>query len=344
MKKKILKITVIVEAPFSKFNKSNIVDLLYNEDWRDELDVIRVLKSFGHTVQVFGIYNDIYEFVDFVRKEKPDIVFNLCETFCHDRLYEADLASLCKLMGLSYTGSDPLSLHICKNKALQKEILSFHKIKIPQFTIASNKSKEKDFSHLTYPLIVKPLCQEASEGISQSSYVSSQESCMKRVEYLYSRFKVHSIVEEFIEGRELYIALIGGSRVSSFNPVELVFSKYPQGKPNIATYHAKWDNHYRKRWGISAVASSLEKSLKNKVRCYSKKIYKTLGLSGYVRFDLRLRENGDIYFIEANPNPSIAKSDDFAKSVTTAGTSYEALIERILNQALLSNPFLSKSK
>jgi D-alanine-D-alanine ligase len=188
---------------------------------------------------------------------------------------------------------------------------------------------------MSFPLVVKPLHEEASTGISQASFVENEEQFKQRVAFVQEKFNQEAIAEEYIEGRELYVSLIGNGRLQVLPVREIVFKEVPLEEPKIATYKAKWDESYRKRWGIeNGFAESLDPALVQKIERVCRKIYRVLAIDGYARLDLRLTPQNEIVFIEANPNPHLAKDEDFALSAQKAGLSYPELIDRIIHLGL----------
>jgi D-alanine-D-alanine ligase len=185
---------------------------------------------------------------------------------------------------------------------------------------------------------VKPLREEASYGISMASFVTDDKSFIERVQFVHESMGQDVIAEEYVEGRELYVSLLGNQRLTVFPPREMVFAEVPEDEPKIATFKAKWDDKYRERWGIkNRFASSLPEGVEKKIERLSKKAYTHLYLKGYARLDLRLTAQNEIVFIEANPNPFIAKDEDYARLAAKAGVEYDPLIQRILQFGLGEN-------
>lgn len=304
-------------------------------DWKTEKDVKNTLKKLGHEVIPLGVFNDIEPILQTVQKEKPDLVFNMIEAFSGNRDLEPDMTSLLQLMGVHFTGASPLGLRLCKDKGLTKIILNYHRIRTPDFLIAKKSSPPKSLKKFKFPAFIKPLQLESSEGISQSSYVENEKEALARVKFVHESLGVDAIVEEYIEGRELYVSVLGNEKLTVFPHRELFFKEVPDDEPKFATYRSKWDKDYRKKWGIdTGYVKNMPESLQKKINETCKKIYKLLSIEGYGRIDLRIKESGEIYFIEANPNPSIGKNEDYALSATRDGLSYDDLLSRIISLAL----------
>lgn len=306
-----------------------------NPDWKTEKDVRDALTRLGHEVIPLGIHNDIEHLLKTVQVLRPDLVFNLSEAFGGNRDFEPNMAALMQLIGVPFTGTAPLGLQLCKDKGLTKVILSHHRIRTPKFLVAKKSHPLRSLKKFQFPAFVKPLQLESSEGISQLSYVENEKDAIARVKYINEKLEVDAIVEEFIDGRELYVGILGNEKLTAFPARELFFKEVPDDEPKFATFRSKWDQEYRKKWGIdSGWAAAMPEADQKKLNDICKKIYRLLHIQGYGRIDLRVKENGEVYFIEANPNPSISKSEDFALSAAKADLSYDELISKIVSLAL----------
>ena len=272
--------------------------------------------------------NKIDILINTIERIKPDIIFNLCETFDKKRHFESSIASFCALMQIPYTGACPMTIQMCQDKSISKKIVSFHKMKTPAFSIAKPQTKNIIINRL--PAIVKPIASEASEGICTSSFVKTKKECLSRINYIHKKLNSSALIEDYINGYDTYVGVLGGTNITVFEPVIVEYKKYPKEKPNIATYNAKWNNSYRKKWGITSKKLNLDKTEITRIKNFCKKIYSTLNLKGYCRLDLRITYDLNIYFIEANPNPAIAKQDDFSLSAKLYGYEYNTLIKKIL--------------
>lgn len=303
--------------------------------WETERDVHQALLENGYEVNLLGIYNDINILIEEVKKSKPDVIFNLVETFRNKVHLDKNLAWLLEMLQVPYTGASPTSLLICNNKALTKKILSYHKIKVPNFYTFYRNRRVWLPRRLKPPLIVKPLTDEASRGISQASIVDNQESLIERVRFIHQKIDADAIVEEYIDGREMYIGVMGFKRIKVFPPIELRFSNVPEDEPRIATYKAKWDKEYGKKWGIKGVFTGrLAEDLEKRLRETCKRAYRVLNMQCYARFDIRVGKDSNIYILEANANPCLAKKEDFAQAAIKSGIPYNKLIQRLVLKAL----------
>ncbi|MBL8013408.1 MAG: ATP-grasp domain-containing protein [Candidatus Omnitrophica bacterium] len=331
MKKK-LKVLVLFHSPYFKPRGYDFKEEFADpENMYTEKNVVQALKSLGHEATVLGLYNDVSILIDEIKENRPDIVFNMVEVFNDQSHLEKNVAALLEILDIPYTGASTGSLFICNNKALCKTILVFHRIKVPRFYTFIRKRKIFMPTKLKLPAIVKPLCEEASRGISQASIVDNQDSLFERVKFIHDNMNLDAIVEEYIDGRELYVSVIGHKRVVVLPPRELKFGNVPEGEPRIATYKAKWDDHYRERWGIKSVApGKLPEGWERAIKDVCKRAYQALDMDSYTRFDIRVTEQGEVYIIEPNANPCIARIDELALSAEKEGINYADLISMIL--------------
>jgi len=307
---------------------------LKHPDWQTESDVTHALKTLGYPHELLGLSDDLSVLEQKQSSFKPDIVFNLVERFKNNSAHEADFAAHLKLLNVPFTGCGPAAMMLCKNKGLAKQILTFHRVKVPQFVILPVKKKIHRPKRLQFPIFIKLLKEEASMGISQASFVENDTQFRERVEYLHENFGQDVIAEEYVSGREIYVGILGNQRLEVFPPREMVFSRVDDEDPKIATYKAKWDESYRKKWGIkNKFADPLPEGVSEKIKILSKRIYRMLSIQGYARLDLRLTPEGELIFIEANPNPMLAKDEDFALAAQKAGLEYPELIRRIIQLA-----------
>jgi D-alanine-D-alanine ligase len=309
--------------------------LFHDEPWRTEQYVLSALKKLGHETKILGVRYDLGVIRSGVEDFKPDIIFNLLEEFHDQPLYDQNVVSYLELVPVPYTGCNPRGMVLARDKALTRKVLSYHRIPGPDFTVFTRGRQVRRPKKLGLPLFVKSQIEEASLGISQASVVHTDAELQERVRVMHERYRTDVIVEEYIEGRELYVGIIGDDRLTILPIWELVFERMPEDMPHIATRKVKWDPEYQKRHGIiSREAEGLSAELKQRIQTVCKRTYRALGLSGYARIDLRLKENGEVYVIEANPNPEIAFMEDFADSAKAYGLAYEDLIQRIVTLGL----------
>ena len=310
------------------------------ESFRTEFDVRQALLNLGHEVTIVGLNDDITPVRKSIEDWKPDIVFNLMEAFAENGALAYYVVSYLDMMGVPYTGCNPRGLLLASDKSISKQLLTYHRIRTPKFyTLPHNK--KINLAHIAkypYPMIVKSAIEQGSVGISQASLVTTPEELKQRAEQLFSMLDGDAIVEQYIEGRELYVTVMGNKRLQVLPTRELVFNNVDDNIHRIATYNVKWNKKYRDRWGIGyQFARNLPTQVAENIPKLAKRIYRVLDITSYARLDLRLAEDGKIYILEANPNAAIAKDDDVACSADKAGLSYEKLIQKILNMGLNSD-------
>ena len=308
------------------------------ELWRTEYDVVSTLRGLGHEVWPVGVRNELNVINEAIEERKPHVTFNLLEEFGGYPLFDQHVVSYLELKKQRYTGCNPRGLTLTHDKALTKKILAYHRIHVPRFTVFPVNSKARRPARLRFPLFVKSVSDEGSVGIAQASIVRDEEKLKERVEFIHRQNGTHAIAEEYIEGREIYVGVIGNRKLQSFTPWELKMTNLPEGAPSIATSKVKWDVEYQKKIGLVTEPAALEPEMSKEFERLSKRIYRILGLSGYARIDYRLTEDGLMYILEVNPNPQIAHNEDFADSAEHCGMKYEALLQKILTLGMSYDP------
>ena len=305
------------------------------QPWKTEYAVADTLRKMGHEVQVLGVSDELQPIRRLVEGWQAQIVFNLLMEFQDIGAYQAHVASYLELLGVPFTGCNPLGILLARDKALCKKILRYHRIPTARFGVFPVGRKVRVRRDLRYPLIVKSIDEEASLGISQKSVVSDEQRLRERVEFIHRQVGSDAIAEEYIEGRELTVSVLGNERLTVFPVWELFFKNLPEGSLPIATARAKWDLTYQKRVGIdTGPAKQLTPASEARIARIARRVYRMLGLSGYARLDLRLSPEGRVFVIEANATPDIADDEDFALSGKKGGLPYPKLLQRILNLGL----------
>jgi len=308
---------------------------LKTKDWETEAHVIGALTKLKFPYELLGIYDDTSLIVEKVKQFKPHIIFNLVERFKNDTSYDQHIPSFLELLDIPYTGCGPIGLTLCKNKGLSKKILSYHRIHVPDFVVLHRGRRIIRPKRLAFPIFIKPLKEEASFGISQASFVENDDQFADRVQFIHEKMDQDAIAEEYIVGRELYISVIGNKRIQVLPVRELKFREIPPEEPKFASYKSKWDEEYRKRWGIkNEFADPLPSDIPEKMTRIAKKIFRLLSIDGYARLDMRLTPKGELVFIEANPNPILAEEEDLPESAFKANISYPELIRRIIKHGI----------
>ncbi|OGI46736.1 MAG: hypothetical protein A2151_02390 [Candidatus Muproteobacteria bacterium RBG_16_65_34] len=305
--------------------------------YQTEYDVKSALLALGHEVSVVGIHDDIAPIRKTVEEWQPHIAFNLLEDFAGVSAFDYYVVSFLEMMQLPYTGCNPRGLLLARDKALSKKILTYHRISVPDFMVFPRAKKIGRLRRLKFPMIVKSRMEEGSVGIAQSSYVENEAQLRERVALIHEKTHGDAIAEQYIDGRELYVTIVGNTKLEVLPIRELVFSKPEAGAPRLATYKVKWDEKYRERWGIEyQFVRDLPNGLAERIAHLCKRAYRLLDMSGYGRIDLRLTGANEICVLEANPNPGIAHDEDCALSAAKAGMNYEAFILRLVNLGVSS--------
>ena len=305
---------------------------------KTEFDVISTLKAAGHDVRPVGIYDDLNVISQAIEEHRPHVAFNLIEEFDSYPLFDQHVVSYLELKRQKYTGCNPRGLTLARDKALTKKILAYHRIHVPEFAVFPRKRKVYRPKRLKFPLLVKSLIAEGSAGIAQASIVRDDEKLVERVEFIHRQTSSPAIAEQYIEGREIYLGLIGNSRVQTYTPWELLMEKLPEGAANIATSRVKWSPTYQEKVGLVTRAAELTPEQKRQLEHLSRRIYRLLMLSGYARLDYRMTEDGKFYLLEANPNPNIAHMDDFADSAEASGVPYPQLLQKLMTLGMGYDP------
>jgi D-alanine-D-alanine ligase len=301
------------------------------EEWRTEYDVTTTLRKSGHEVMCLGVLDSLTELRSAIADWKPDIVFNLLEEFNGIVTYDQHVVAFLELMRQPYTGCNPRGLLLSRDKSLCKQLLTYHRIPTPQFVVFRKGARIQVPRRLRYPLFVKSTVEDASLGIAQASVVEDAARLKERIEFVHQQVGSDALVEEFIEGRELYVGVMGNDRLTRLPVWEMVFGSMPESQAAIATRKVKWDKRYQSKYGITTrAAEGLPPAVLTSLDKLSRRIYRTLGLSGYARMDFRVREDGSVFVLEANANPNLEASEDFAESARAAGVGYDELLEKII--------------
>ena len=330
MKKK-LKVLALFDSRGPTTLDQDFSEEMKTEDWKTEANIMNALHALGHTADHLALSDDF----DLLRQKltsfAPDVLFNLADEFKSNTGFDQNIVSLLEMQGVPFTGCGATGLLLCKHKGISKKILGFHRVRVPNFVVISRRQRITRPKHLKFPIVVKPVKDEASYGISQASFVETDEQFRERVAFIHEKHDADVIAEEYIVGREIYVSLLGNFKLTIFPIRELVFSEVPPDAPRMATYSAKWNEEYRKRWGLkNQFAEDLDQALVAKIERMCKRIYRLLTIDGYARIDLRLTADNEVYFIEANPNPILAADEDFALAADKAGLPYPRLIDRIV--------------
>jgi D-alanine-D-alanine ligase len=305
------------------------------EEWRTEFDVTTSLRKRGHDVRCVGVLDSLTELRSAIAEWEPDVVFNLLEEFDGIVTYDQHVVAFLELLRQPYTGCNPRGLLLSRDKSLSKQLLTFHRIATPQFTVFRRGARVHVPRKQRFPLFVKSTVEDASLGIAQASVVEDAAKLKERIEFVHEQLKSDALVEEYIEGRELYVGVMGNERLTRLPVWEMVFGSMPDSLAAIATRKVKWDKRYQSKYGITThAAQELPPSVLTALDRLSRRIYRVLGMSGYARMDFRVTSQGQVFVLEANANPNLETAEDFAESARAAGTPYGELLERLMDLGL----------
>ena len=332
----------------SRFRRKRIVVLLHEDlvppdsiegltdaqiaPFKTEFDVVATLNDMGHDVMPLGVSDDLGVIRRAIEQFKSSICFNLLEEFHGLGVYDSHVVSYLELMRMPYTGCNPRGLMLAHNKAMSKMICRYHRIPVPGFAVFPIGRKVRRPGKLEFPLLVKSLTEEGSVGISQASVVYDDQKLADRVAFIHRTVGTDAIAEQYIDGRELYVGVIGNDRLQVLPIWEMMFANLRDDAPKIATGKIKWDAKYQKKIGLDTQAvQDMDETLQRQIQHLCKRSYRALGLSGYARMDLRLTPDGKAYLIEANPNPNLSYGEDFAESADNAGLDYDQLLHKLIS-------------
>jgi D-alanine-D-alanine ligase len=303
------------------------------------LDQLREsLEERGHVTAFLSVGDEVEPVVAELRAEAPDLVFNLAESFGGKSALESNVAGLLNLLGLRYTGSSPAGLLLAGDKSLTKKVLSFHSIKTPEFATVYRGAVDWA-GNISFPVIVKPPQEDASLGISTKSVVSDLRELFTRIDELQSTFQQPVLVEQFVDGREFYVGVLGNVNARALPVIELDFSGFPAGVPRIASWEAKWGDDGAGAGAQFAGTRSvfpvdLTADLLERMKTIAVEAFHALRLRDYARIDLRVTESEEIFVIEVNPNCYLERESEFARAAAEDGMPYPDLIAHIVDLAV----------
>ncbi len=301
----------------------------------EQLD--KALKEVGHECIRLPLTDEVEPLVTALAKDRPELVFNLAESFAGKSALESNVAALLNLLGLRYTGSSPAGLILAGDKTLTKKVLTFHGILTARF--ATVFRGEVDWAgDINFPLILKPPQEDASLGITQKSIVNDIQELLQTISSLQAEYQGPVLAEEFIDGREFYVGVIGNSDVKALPVMELDFTGYPEGRPKIASWEAKWGDEGDEKGAEfegtkSIFPTDLPEDLTTRMQQVAVEAFQALRLRDYARVDLRVNAKNEIYVIEVNPNCYLEKSAEFATAAAKGGMEYTELVGRIVELA-----------
>lgn len=300
--------------------------------------VAEALRGEGHQVSILGVHKDIRKLIGGLARRKPDLVFNVMETFGKTQLGAVGVVGLLDLLELKYTGGGPGEIYLQEDKVLTKKQLAFEGISYPDFAVFSRDAELETGGNLRMPMFVKPLRMDASIGIGARSLVRSTNDMMKQVREIHEKVRDAALAEEYIEGREFYVGILGNQNPQAFPPVEMDFSGLAEDKPRIVDAKAKWDETSAEYKGTKAVVADVPDELRARLQKVALDAYRALRVRDYGRVDLRLTDTGEIYVIEVNASCYLEPSGEFAYAAQAAGLDYQTLVNRIVECAVERYP------
>ncbi len=299
-----------------------------------EFEVGRTLLDRGYDVRLLGFRNDLDQLLAGLRAQPFDVVFNLTERWKDLSALDYTVAGLLEMLGAPYTGAGPTGLILSRHKALTKMVLNHHDVRTPRFMETIPGTPCQRPSDLRFPLIVKPVDEDASVGIARASVVRDDQALSERVTFIHERFKTAAIVEEFIAGREIYVGVVGNEDPKALPPIEMVFEPAVPDERRIATFKVKWSHSHRERMGVqNRIATDLTPEVHQRLAEVAIASYKAAGLRDYGRVDVRLAHDHEIYVVEANPNPYLSEGEDMSWAAEEGGYPYPELLEAIVDWA-----------
>jgi D-alanine-D-alanine ligase len=295
--------------------------------------VARTLRRLGHRVSVLGVHGDVKRLIGGLSRRRPDLVFNLMEMFGNNVFGDIPVTGLLDLLGVKYSGSGPGELYLSQDKGLTKKLLAFEEILYPRYAVFSRQAAFETGGNLRMPLFVKPLRSDASLGIGGKSLVHDAVELMERVAAIHKELEDSALAEEYIEGREFYVGVLGNAQPKALPPVEVDFTGFPEGVPKVMDSKAKWDERSDEYKGTKSIIANLPDELRARLQKVAVDAYRALRVRDYGRVDLRLTDTGEIYVLEVNASCYLEKSSEFAMAAGASGLDYSRMIERIVNLA-----------
>ena len=322
-----MKITVLTSVEQEKVTAADLDEVVPQ--------VARALRRLGHTVSIVPVYRDVKRLIASLSRRKPDLVFNMAEMFGDSVIGDMLIAAVVDTQGYKYTGSGPGELYLSQDKGLSKKLLDYDGILYPRYAVFSRTSDEFETGgNLRMPLFVKPLRADSSIGIGANSLVYDTGALMKRVSAIHREVEDSALAEEYIEGREFYVGVLGNIQPQALPPVEVDFTGFPEGQPKVLDSKAKWSEGSKEYKGTRSVVADIPGELRARLQKVSVDAYRALRVRDYGRVDLRLTGTGEIYVLEVNASCYLEKTAEFAMAAHAAGIEYDEMIGRIVDAAM----------
>jgi len=330
----VLKVVILYNL-FERLQKGEEKDILAEGAIIEEIEAVeKAVQSLGHQSIVMAVREEILPVIHWLKEYQPDVVFNLCESVYGNSCWEMNIPALLDLFRISYTGSPPLTLGLCQDKGKVKDILQSQSILTPRYKIFERTAGAVKGN--IFPIIVKPLHEDGSLGISRGSVVFDDESLIKQIQYVIEQYRQPALVEEFIDGRELNVGLVETNGKVGVLPIsEIDYTEFPEEVPRICGYEAKWvieSPEYQKSKPVCP--APLEWVMKKRMEQIAVRVFKLFGCRDYARVDFRMDREGNIYVLEVNPNPDISPQSGMTRALTVQGTTYTEFVGNLLERAL----------
>ncbi|GMU87247.1 MAG: hypothetical protein AMXMBFR48_24880 [Ignavibacteriales bacterium] len=288
----------------------------------------------GYEAYSFNIHDSLDKLLDHLTTEKPDVVFNFVEVFGISSRYEMNIAGIYEMLGIHYTGAPVLTLANCQDKILTKKLLRSSGIQVPDFELVSEPIENLP-RHLKFPVIIKPAYEDASVGIEHDAVVRDEKRLRERIAYIHNHFKQPAIVDQYIDGRELNVSVVGDEEPEALPISEIDFSEMPGHLDKIVSYQAKWDPHHEAyHRTIPICPAPLTANMTKKIQKIAVNAFRTMNCRDYARIDCRMNKNGDVFVLEVNPNPDLTEGAGFMRSAEAAGYKYGKMLARIVDSAV----------
>lgn len=296
--------------------------------WRTEQGVMEALRTLGDDARIIGLDDAIDPLIDTIRSWKPRIVFNLLMELRNEPALEPHVPALLDLLGVACTGCDAAALHLARNKALTKHLLTAHHLPTPDFELIRRGGRAHVHAN-AQAKIVKPVDLGCSVGVARASIVRTDEAMRQRIQFVHDQLLTDAIVEDFIDGRELTVGLLGNRRITVLPIWETFYGSMPE--PQLSTEALKWNQAYRREQGVhTGPAEDLSPRTERRIRKLARDAFVALGMSGFARIDFRLTPDDDLTILEVNPNPDLDTHEDFMRAAAHAGFDSHQVIDRIL--------------
>jgi D-alanine-D-alanine ligase len=318
-----------------RLQKGEERDILAEDAVVEEIGAVEeAVRALGHECFVMAIREEIFSVIHWLKETAPDVVFNLCESVYGNSCWEMNIPALLDLLRIPYTGSPPLTLGLCQDKGMVKDILVSKGIPTPGYKIFGRPGRHAMGN--AYPMIVKPVHEDGSLGISTESVVFDDEALARQIRYVIEKYQQPALVEEFIDGREINAGMLETNGHLKVLPLsEIDYSDFPEGVPRLCGYHAKWVSESFEYQRTKPICPApLDGAMQEKLEEVALRVFRIFGCRDYARVDVRIDRDGRIFIIEVNPNPDISPQSGMTRAIKMEGLTYTDFVENLLERAL----------